>query len=229
MQPRNKMMIAASTSRFLPVHSVRRAPGWLISALVVLLLAGVAPAQRGGFGFGGHGGFGGAGFGRGFAHERGGAVFGYPFLYDDYYVSGSMASLPGQPIVIVQPSSVAASAPEPKADPLMIELQGDHYVRVSGQTSSSKQPAATLRSEPTPQGELPPAVLVYRDGHTEQVSDYVIANGTLYSRADYWEQGSWTRNIQLSALDLRATIATNQASGVKFVLPSGPYEVVTRP
>jgi hypothetical protein len=51
----------------------------------------------------------------------------------------------------------------------------------------------------------------------------------MYARGDYWRDGYWTKNIQLSALNISATLKTNQDHGVKFVLPAGPNEVVTRP
>jgi hypothetical protein len=126
----------------------------------------------------------------------------------------------------------------------MIEWQGDRYVRSSGRNESSGYPdyseapesagvnKSAVRSSSATQAsqfELPPAVLVYRDGHREEVSDYVIANGNLYARGNYWHDGFWTKTVQLSALDLAATLRANSDSGVKFVLPSSPNEVMTRP
>ena len=54
-------------------------------------------------------------------------------------------------------------------------------------------------------------------------------SGTIYFKADYWSSGSWTRKIQIADLDLPATLRLNQERGLKFVMPSGPNEVVTRP
>ena len=215
-----------------------RSKGW-ISALLAAALMPCAVAQMHGAGFG-HGvtGFGhGAGFagqhGRGFG--RGAVLFGDPFFYADYS-SGSLAGeMPSPPVVLLQPPPTAA-APELKREPLLIELRGDQYVRVSGpaqDTSTAAESTAltTMKSSGVATGPrgLPPAVLIFRDGHQEQVQDYVIASGILYSRADYWQSGSWRKEIQLSALDLPATLRTNQDHGVKFLLPSGPNEVVTRP
>ena len=77
--------------------------------------------------------------------------------------------------------------------------------------------------------ELPPTVLVYRDGHKEEVSDYTITSGTIYSKADYWSSGSWTKKIQIADLDVPATLKLNQERGLKFVLPASPNEVIMRP
>jgi len=206
--------------------------------ITVSLLAALVPAAagqaRGGFGFGGfrNGGFPGHS-GRGFGRSP--VFFGDPFLDADYVSRPYESSSP--PIVIVQPTTAAAAPAETKAEPLLIEWQGDRYVRFSGQhqTVASMLPDYSKASEAnhpalaSSHAELPPAVLVFRDGHREAVSDYVIASGNLYARGDYYRDGFWTKTVQLSALDIPATVAVNSASGVRFVLPSGPYEVVTRP
>jgi hypothetical protein len=215
-------------------------PKWLLIALLVAGLApGAAAQMRGGFGFGGfhNGGFrNGAGFA---GHDgrlgRGLVWFGDPFFYSDYSSQPPAYQPPASPVVIVQPPAAAAPA-ERKPEPLMIEWQGDRYVRFSGQRESATKASSALDYSGTPSTapqaspvELPPVVLVYRDGHREQVSDYVIANGNLYARGDYWRDGFWTKTVQLSALDLPSTLRVNSDSAVKFVLPSGPNEVVTRP
>jgi hypothetical protein len=128
----------------------------------------------------------------------------------------------------------------------MIELQGDRYVRigegasqhenaVAAADSSAAAPqvstVATRASAPARMQAMPlqPATLIYRDGHSEQVQDYAIFGGIIYARGDYWQNGYWTKPIKLSVLNIPATLQTNLEQGVKFVLPSGPNEVVTRP
>jgi len=209
---------------------------WLMSALLALSLAPCAAAQMHGGGFARGAGFSGH-FGRGYG--RGAVFFGDPFFYSDYPSASPVAEMP--PIVLVQPqSSVAAAAPEPKREPLLIELQGDRYVRFSGDGAAESAESAATRSahilQPASSApvavavqELPPAVLIFRDGHQEQVRDYVIASGTLYAHGDYWQSGAWRKDIRLSLLDIPATLLANQNHGVKFILPSAPNEVVTRP
>jgi hypothetical protein len=80
-----------------------------------------------------------------------------------------------------------------------------------------------------PPRELPPTVLVFRDGHEEEVKSYTIIDKTLYTSANYWTSGSWTRKIEIANLDVPATLKLNQERGSKFSLPSGPQEVVIRP
>jgi len=211
---------------------------WGIVALLAAALAPMATAQmRGGGHFGPSSGFSGN-HGRRFAGRP--LIFADPFWYSDY-PSGSLAyDVPAPPVIMVQRESVAA--PGTKSEPLLIEWQGDRFVRFgAGQSVGRTSPdysetaslhATNLQTRPasiTAHAELAPAVLIFRDGHQEEVSDYVISSGVLYARADYATSGSWRKNIQLAALDLHATLKANQENGVKFVLPAGPNEVVTRP
>jgi hypothetical protein len=193
-----------------------------IIALLAVALSPMAAAQmrgRGGVAIGG----------TGFRHFRSGG-FGYPFFYSDYGPESPPAA--PAPVVIEK----RAFQPDPKPQPILIEWQGDRFVRYGGaqpgaqspdygQVASLSPPAKVGQSEVA--HELPPATLIYRDGHREQVNDYVITRGVLYARSDGYTQSS--RDIQLSTLDLSATFRANQDSGVKFVLPERPNDVVTRP
>src|SRR5713101_1332213 len=168
--------------------------------------------------------------------------FGAPYFYPDYddYISEPVATEP-PPVVVVQSAPAATQVPAAAPEPLLLEWQGDHWVRVTsyGQSATGAQPdysaRSNRRSAPSarhsagqPPSELPPAVLVFRDGRKEEVSSYTIVGGTMYTKADYWTSGSWTKKIQIADLDLPATLRLNQERGVKFALPAGPYEVVMR-
>lgn len=148
----------------------------------------------------------------------------FPPEYDDSY----------EPTVYVQPPAAPpAPAPQVRQEPVpsaaLLELQGNQWVKVTSFTTSpaavATQPAAT----PVSPKELPPAILVYRDGHTEELSSYSIIGATMYTKSDYWTSGAWTRKIQVADLDLPATIKQNGDRGVKFDLPSNPDEVILRP
>jgi hypothetical protein len=183
--------------------------------------------------------------------NRGGRPHGslYPLAYSDPFYADYLSSagypLASQPpLIIVQSPLAGAPEPErsaPPAQPLMIELQGDRYVRVSGPEISGAEmidrmpdrsprperpPSAPIHAVATPE---PPAVLVFRDGHREEASEYTIADGVLYTRADYYTSGSWNRKIELSSLNLPETVKSNQSRGAKFPLPSSPNEVIVRP
>jgi hypothetical protein len=171
---------------------------------------------------------------------RPGAIFtGDPF-YADYPVEPLIAPTAPPQVIFVQPAATADSPPETKAEPLLIELQGNRYVRFGGRQQSAERgmnappdyvEAGNLTQLPQSpvQRELPPTVLIFRDGHREQVPEYAIVGSTLYASGDYWQSGHWTNNIQLSALDIPATVKANHDNGVRFTLPSAPNQVVTRP
>jgi hypothetical protein len=181
-----------------------------------------------------------------------GSVFlGSPFWWDG--ASQNYSQTPS--VIVVQPATVSATnLAKPAEDakpiiPLMIEWQGDRYVRRSeaGTTGTrDSQPDyiaetkahaaekhATTEAQPraiaSPPADLQPATFVFRDGHREQSSDYSIISGVIYARGDYWTSGNWSRQIPVSQLDLPATFKANHDNGVPFRLPGAPNEVVTRP
>jgi len=218
----------------------------ILAPLAVAILAPVLGAQtRIGFGRPTHGG---PGLARGITfnarnHSLGGRGFylgDTPYFYADYPFQ-QFAAEPALPRGIVRESR--ADTPQEKSEPLLIEWRGDRYVRFGGAKKGGQTEVATppdyaegpstklaSRAGAAPAiADLPPAMLIYRDGHHEQVSDYAIIGAVMYARGDYWRNGYWTKNIQLSALNLPATMKANQDSGVKFSLPAGPNEVVTRP
>jgi hypothetical protein len=174
--------------------------------------------------------------------------WGAPFWADDF--SSPYAQPPS--VIVVQPAPAATiSSTRPMEEskpitPLMIEWQGDRYVRRTLATGSSRDSeadyaaesrpqvaqkhtsAATLSLATAPSTELA-ATFVFRDGHREQSSDYSIISGVVYARGNYWTDGYWAKQIPVSQLDVPATFKANQERGVTFRLPAAPNEVVTRP
>ncbi|MFY9979175.1 MAG: hypothetical protein WAK22_13165 [Candidatus Sulfotelmatobacter sp.] len=136
----------------------------------------------------------------------------------------------------IGPQASAAS------QPLIIELQNGHYVQVSSTEVDGEAPlnvpanssaavswensSANRTSEAN---ALAPVILIFKNGDHEQVRSYSIANGILYAQGDYYTDGYWNKKIDLSALDVAETLQANTEHGVKFVLPSSPNEVITRP
>lgn len=208
--------------------------------LITLLLALAAPfsmtAQRMGFAH-----F--SGRGRGFNRPGFGRTAFYPVPWFDPFYSGydsDVASPAPQPMVVLMQAAAPATAPDPAAPalPLMIELQGDRYVQVSGDAVSPSlmidripavQPAVPSRAATTAAAQLTSTILVFRNGQRQEVSAYTIADGTLYAVSDYYNSGVWNQKIALSALNLPETLAANQSRGVRFRLPSAPNEVIVGP
>jgi len=172
-----------------------------------------------------------------------------PYFYSDYDSDSGINEVPPNQNVerTTQPAPLAPVPTPPQS--LLLELHGDHWVRITnygqsqtdGQSSEpepqqasdlpSATPASAPRRIPTaePPNELPPAVLVFRDGHKEDIGKYVIVASTIYASADHWSSGSWTRKVQIVELDVPATLKLNHERGTKFSLPSGPNEVMIRP
>jgi hypothetical protein len=115
--------------------------------------------------------------------------------------------------------------------PLMIELQNGRYVRANRAEADGEAVLLDLAPDrtPTPPRERAPVLLVFRDGHNEEVRDYTIADGILYARGDYYTDGYWNKKIELSTVNVTQTLEANAVRSVKFVLPSSPNEVIVRP
>ena len=169
----------------------------------------------------------------------------YPYYDSDYYPFYDSQREVGEappPPFRAQAAAPASQAIPPKApESLVMELRGDHWVRLtsygpmaiageSGEPQSeaaqSKGSVASIRAQAP--SELPPAVLVFRDGHQEEVAKYTIVGTIISIRTDYWSTGSWTRKIPIAELNLAATLQANQERGAKFSLPSSPNEVIFR-
>ena len=168
--------------------------------------------------------------GRPFSAGRSNVIFlGEPWL--DGYPSQS------GPVtyIVLPPQASLTDAAKPAAErkpitPLLIEWHGDRFVRRGDDTGQPDSYAGATSKKILPvakSAEPGPVMLIYRDGKREQVRDYSIIGGRLYTSADYIQSGSWMKTIRISALNLPATIEANHAAGVAFVLPSAPNVVVT--
>jgi len=153
-------------------------------------------------------------------------LYGAPYFYSDYdsYEPAYEPPAPAPP-----PAPVVPVKQEPVPDAVMLELRGNQWVRVTNFGEASAVAMAPETATQAPTKEMPPAVLVYRDGHSEEVSSYSIIGQVMYTKSDYWSNGAWTRSIPIADLDVPATLKQNQQRGVKFDLPSGPNEIILRP
>ncbi len=75
-------------------------------------------------------------------------------------------------------------------------------------------PAAPLQHHEADATPLDATVLVFRDGHQQEVSNYAIMGQTLYIF------DSRRQKIALGDLDVPATIKLNDDRGVEFHLPN---------
>jgi hypothetical protein len=156
--------------------------------------------------------------------------------------SRAVSSEPGssEPMMIELQNGRYVRVHSPAADgealPLTLAPDNSHFdsTQLAKSTTTHSGRRVEQNGESTPAAaatsarELPPAVLVFRDGHSEDVRDYTIADGVLYARGDFYTDGYWSKKIDLSALNLAQTLQDNDKRNVKFVLPSLPNEVITR-
>jgi hypothetical protein len=151
----------------------------------------------------------------------------------------------GDDLVQASPQVIVLQAPAPPAPivkedpkpitPLMIELQGGQYVRSDrnekpvqhvAMNIATKEKIADTQPAASP---IVPAILIFRDGHREQVRDYAMVDGAIYAHGNYWTEGYWNKKILLSTLDVPATLSANQGTGANFELPSAPNVVLIHP
>lgn len=162
-----------------------------------------------------------------------------PFWFPGYYADdfGYEEPAPPAPPPAPQPAPAVQVKTEPIPDAVLLELRGNQWVKVGSFTMETPQATTpTSKAQPAPilqpsvaAKEMPPAILVFRDGHREEISSYSIIGPVIYTKANYYASGSWSRSIQIADLDLPATLKQNEQRGVKFELPSGPDEVMIRP
>ncbi len=134
----------------------------------------------------------------------------YPVPYDDYTEEE------------YNPTIDRASSPVPlpvyERGPWYREGPATRYLPpepppVHSQASPKEAPPAV----PEPIVEVvqqPATVLVYKDGHKQEVQNYAIVGDTLFAFS-----GNRSHKIQLADLDLAATRKTNDDRGVEFRIP----------
>lgn len=171
-------------------------------------------------------------------HLRSRAFFGaaslgfIPWFYDDYEPQPAYVPVPVYEPAPSPPPPAVSAAPAEAAEPLIIERQGDAFIRYGGTTTSSavanrpagSRPLSQYRSSAveTPRAPAPPPVtLVFRDQHQLEVGGYAIVGPVLYA-------DSQAAPIRIADLDLSGTIKLNQQRGVEFRLPSSPGEIMLR-
>jgi hypothetical protein len=124
------------------------------------------------------------------------------------------------PVVVedtTQPEAYADTAePDPPA-PTIFERR-PQYMPYAAEDSSgysrAPRPAAAAAPEEPARPQVA-TVLIYRDGHEEEVSNYAIMGSTLYNLGTFVAQ-----RIPLERLDLKATVKANEDRGVDFALPA---------
>jgi hypothetical protein len=95
----------------------------------------------------------------------------------------------------------------------------DNYGRAAGPADSDHEQmqafAAPAAPDPAPTAQ-PQTVLVFKDGHEQEVENYAIVGDTLWDLT-----GDRRHKIALSDLNLDATVKANDDRGIDFTVPPG--------
>ncbi len=141
------------------------------------------------------------GYGYGYAY---GAPYMLPYdsEYDQLEGRGSLDQ--GQP----------QEPPDNRVGPTIFEHNGRVSSAIADSRSVRPKAQENRAEESSSEPAGTPAVLVFRDGHQQEVENYAIAGNKLIVLGD-----DKTQKIELSDLDLGATAKANQERGVDFKLP----------
>lgn len=96
--------------------------------------------------------------------------------------------------------------------PVQIQIQVEDK-RAPLPEPAAEAPAPKQPAEPVQQG--PPTILVFRDGHQQEVQNYAIVGKTLFDLGTFV-----AHKIPLADLDLPQTIKVNEDRGIDFTLPN---------
>ena len=112
--------------------------------------------------------------------------------------------------------------PDPAQQPTLhiVVEQGPNRGNVSA-SADGDPPAAPAQAAKEPQSEpaedakqVEPTVLVFRDGHQQEVTNYAIMGQTV------WVFDKRVQKIALADLDVKATVRANDARGIAFQMPA---------
>ncbi len=110
--------------------------------------------------------------------------------------------------------------PETPAPTIFERRPTREYAPSASETSSYRAPQPSVEAQaqelsPADARQLIPVVLVYQDGHQQEVSNYAIVGQTLYDLGTFV-----AHKIPLAELNLKATIKANDDRGVEFSVPA---------
>ncbi|MCU1272000.1 MAG: hypothetical protein JWN74_3294 [Acidobacteriaceae bacterium] len=118
-----------------------------------------------------------------------------------------------------QDDPTAYDRPSPRAYDDHQILDEDYRAGLNPPRDQSSQQNTQNEQSPKPNTEPvvpePSTVLVFKDGHQQEISNYAIVGNTLYDLSD-----GRSKKVQLADLNLTATVKENDQRGVEFQLPT---------
>jgi|SRR5450432_723120 hypothetical protein len=148
-------------------------------------------------------------------HQQAGAVYAVPYYYPFAYDAGEYDAS--------QPATADESTDdEYQGGPTIFDRRGPGSSRPVGDSYADQEPAQLAagvkevkETEAEPLSNQPDTLLIFKDGHQLDVSNYAIVGSTLFDLSD-----GHRHKILLSELNLTATIKENEDRGTDFQLPA---------
>ncbi|MGH9565477.1 MAG: hypothetical protein ACRD4I_05810, partial [Candidatus Angelobacter sp.] len=142
----------------------------------------------------------------------------YPFAYDDM---DDYAEEPAQTQDSYNAQYGSQYGDQYDNGPTVFDRNGAGPEYPSQSARVDEQPPqadnASAESNPQPEPLQPATILVFKDGHQVEVSDYAIVGNTIFDLTP-----GHPRRVALSELNVQATQKQNDDRGVDFRLPAGP-------
>ena len=160
----------------------------------------------------------------------------FPFFADSFNPDDLYST--GYPVVLKLPESCCKPrVPSPvRLKPVPRNMRIDSLCRTAADDRTRKRPLRPREQRcggwrslplnlapdrtPSPPSELAPVLLVFRDGHSEEVRNYIIADGILHASGDYYTDGYWNKKIALSTINLQQTLEANAKRNVNSASPN---------
>jgi hypothetical protein len=181
-------------------------------------LPSVSSIPNTGFGNGFHHG---AGFNHGGRFRSGGGAFAVPYYYIPFGGYGYGYDYVGGADMYSGPPDMYSGPPIGTNEStlhIIVEQAPAQLYRapVDDPQAISAPPPRTVQQQASPAPDakpLEPTVLVFRDGHQQEVTNYAIMGQTVYVLENR------TRKISLADLDVPATVKANDDRGMEFKVP----------
>jgi hypothetical protein len=131
--------------------------------------------------------------------------YGYPWNYGDYSYLNAPNPYPTYDMAYAQNNAIEQQEID-RLENEVDRLREERDARASAAAPESRKETTAQASEPT--------VLVFRNGHKEEVKNYAIVGETLWVFSELR-----ARKIPLADLDIDATTKANEDRGVEFSAP----------
>ena len=121
------------------------------------------------------------------------------------------------PVMAADPEVEEQAEPNPPAPTIFEHRPVRERAPASSMSPVTPQPAVDPADELSPADarQQIPVVLVYLDGHQQQITNYAIVGQTLYDLGTFV-----AHKVPLADLNLKATVKANDDRGVEFSVPA---------